>query len=108
VGEESAAGDWPEGLVGRWRKVLAPDCADRYPATLVFSEGTYRGERGEGQGMIWWDAGIYSLEAGDLSLSVATDELVRYRVERRGDRLEITDPDGCRFAYEPEPAPAAG
>jgi len=93
-------------LAGTWRKVDAPDCADRYPNHLTFEAGTYRGQRGEGQGFIWWDAGIYRLEGEtDLVLSVATDELVRYRATVDGDRLHVVDPDGCRFTYERERSP---
>jgi hypothetical protein len=88
-------------LTGSWRKRDAPGCADRYPDVLTFSTGTYRGTRGEGQGFIWWDAGIYRIE-GDrrLVLSVATDELVGYEVRRVGDVLEVVDSEGCRFSYQ--------
>ncbi|MGY1695677.1 MULTISPECIES: hypothetical protein [unclassified Geodermatophilus] len=87
-------------LTGSWRKVDAPACADRYPDVLTFSTGTYRGARGPEQAGIWWDAGIYRLEDDRrLVLSVATDELVAYQVHRRGDVLEVVDPDGCRFSY---------
>lgn len=89
-------------LAGEWRKADdAPECARRYPDHLTFSTGTtYRGQRGEGQGFIWWDAGTYRLEGeNDLLLTVATDELVRYQVTVDGDRLDAEDPDGCRFSY---------
>jgi hypothetical protein len=50
--------------------------------------------------MIWWDAGIYRVEQGStLVLSVATDELVRYSIDLRGDLMEVTDNDGCHFSY---------
>lgn len=93
-----------EELVGTWRKITAEPCAEKYPATITFSTGTYRGARGPGQGMVWWDAGIYRREGPRvLLLSVATDELVRYAIETHGDRLDVTDPDGCRFTYQREP-----
>jgi hypothetical protein len=68
---------------------------------LEFATGTYRGRRGPGQGMVWWDAGIYRMEGSNkLVVGTATDELVEYRIELDGDRLNVTDPDGCRFTYE--------
>jgi hypothetical protein len=92
-------------LVGAWRKVSAPSCAEKYPDTVTFSTGTYRGTRGAGQGMVWWDAGIYRLENPDtLVLGVATDELITYRIELEGDQLNVTDPDGCRFTYQRQSA----
>jgi hypothetical protein len=93
----------PPTLVGSWKKVTESACADKYPATITFSTGTYRGARGPGQGMVWWDAGIYRLEGETtLVLSVATDELVTYQVVIHDDRLDVTDPDGCRFSYQRE------
>jgi len=87
-------------LVGRWEKVTTDPSAEKYPHGVVFATGTYRGTRGPGQGMVWWDAGIYRIEGPQtLLLSVATDELVTYRLDLRPDRFEVTDPDGCRFAY---------
>lgn len=93
-------------LVGTWHKVTTDPCAEKYPATITFSTGTYRGSRGPGQGMVWWDAGIYRLEGPRaLVLSVATDELVRYEIDVRGDRIDVIDADGCRFAYRREAPP---
>ena len=87
-------------LVGSWRKSASPPCADKYPDTVEFAEGTYRGTRGEGQGFVWWDAGVYRLEEpGQLVLGTATDELVSYSVRLGPDRLEVIDPEGCRFVY---------
>ncbi|MDM0109654.1 hypothetical protein QTH97_32370 [Variovorax sp. J22R24] len=87
-------------LVGRWEKVTTHACAEKYPQGITFSTGTYRGTRGPGQGMVWWDAGIYRVEGPQtLLLSVATDELVTYRLDYRSDWFEATDPDGCRFEY---------
>jgi len=87
-------------LVGSWqRDDDQPDCAAKYPMELDFGPGTYRGRRGAGQGFLWWDAGSYRLEPGRLLLTVATDELVTYQVEVTGGRLDVVDPDGCRFAY---------
>ena len=58
-------------MVGTWTKATTAACADKYPATLTFSTGTYRGMRGPEQGMVWWDAGIYRLE-GENTLVVGT------------------------------------
>jgi hypothetical protein len=95
----------PSGpLAGTWIKVDAPVCAERYPDRVTFSTGTYRGERGPAQGMVWWDAGIYRLEDPQtLVLSVATDELVRYAIRLHGGDLLVTDPEGCEFRYRRQP-----
>jgi hypothetical protein len=95
----------PEGpkidLAGAWRKKDAPACADKYPDSLTFSTGTYRGARGDQQGFIWWDAGIYRMEGERrLLLSTASDELTAYEVQLHGDVLAVVDPDGCRFSYQ--------
>ena len=87
-------------LVGSWTKTGAPSCADKYPDSLTFAAGTYRGARGATQGFIHWDAGTYRLETDrSLVLTTATDELVHYDVELQGDTLTVRDPDGCVFAY---------
>jgi hypothetical protein len=91
------------GLVGTWVKTTAAACADKYPATLAFSTGTYRGSRGPGQGLIWWDAGIYRLEDPQtLVVGTATDELISYPIVLRDDRFEVTDSEGCRVSYRRE------
>jgi hypothetical protein len=91
-------------LVGSWTKEESPPCAQIYPQNLIFAEGTYRGKRGEGQGFVWWDAGIYRIEApGRLVLGTATDALVTYEIRLDGDRLEVTDPDDCHFTYRRQP-----
>jgi hypothetical protein len=96
----------PPALVGSWRKVDAPECAQRYPEVLTFAPSTYRGARGAAQGFISWDAGIYNLEdPGRLVLSTASDELVAYQMHLEGDVLQLVDPDGCRFSYQRIPAP---
>ena len=95
----------PEVLVGVWKKIGTPTCAEKYPETITFSTGTYRGARGSGQGMIWWDAGTYRIEGSNtLVVGTATDELVRYEIELQGERLDVSDPDGCRFAYRRQSA----
>jgi hypothetical protein len=91
----------PQALVGSWKKVGAPSCAEKYPETISFSTGTYRGTRGASQGMIWWDAGIYRIEGSNtLVIGTATDELIHYEISLQGDRLDVTDAEGCRFAYQ--------
>jgi len=94
----------PSGsLIGTWNKVTAAACADKYPATLTFATGTYRGTRGPGQGMVWWDAGIYRLEdSRTLVVGTATDELVTYRIALQADHFDVTDADGCRVTYRRE------
>jgi hypothetical protein len=92
-------------LIGTWHKVTTATCAEKYPAVITFSTGTYRGARGPGQGMVWWDAGIYRLEGPrTLVLGVATDELVTYEIDIHGDGFDVTDPDQCRFSYRRAPA----
>jgi hypothetical protein len=90
----------PGDVVGTWTKATAAPCADKYPASLVFSTGTYRGARGPGQGMVSWDAGIYRLEgAGTIVVGTATDELVTYRIALHADQFVITDAEGCQVTY---------
>lgn len=90
-------------LIGSWKRTTESSCAEKYPVRVTFSTGTYRGTRGPGQGIIWWDAGIYRFEAPNtLVLSVANDELVRYRIELHGDDFDVTDAEGCRFTYRRE------
>jgi hypothetical protein len=91
-------------LTGLWHKVGAPTCAEKYPNSLTFSAGTYRGARGKGQGFILWDAGIYRVEDQyRLLLSVATDELVTYEIHLHGNVLAVVDPGGCHFSYQRVP-----
>jgi hypothetical protein len=101
--ETDAAPETP--LIGTWTKTTTSSCAEKYPASLTFAAGTYRGARGEGQGMIWWDAGIYRLEGPHtLVVGTATDELVTYRLDLHGDRFDVTDPEGCRVTWRRSPA----
>ncbi|MBM2617034.1 hypothetical protein JIG36_15865 [Actinoplanes sp. LDG1-06] len=86
-------------LAGEWHKVDAPECAAGYPEFLTFSAGRYTGRRGESQGFVRWDAGIFRLEGGRLVLSGADDRLVAYAFDIDGDLLRITDPEGCTFSY---------
>ena len=87
-------------MVGTWTKATTAACADKYPATLTFSTGTYRGMRGPEQGMVWWDAGISRLEGENtLVVGTATDELVKYQIVVHGDRFEFTDSEGCVVTY---------
>jgi hypothetical protein len=87
-------------VVGTWTKTTTAACADKYPLTMTFSTGTYRGTRGPGQGMVWWDAGIYRFEDGKtLVIGTATDELVSYQASLQGNQLEVTDAEGCRVTY---------
>jgi hypothetical protein len=89
-----------QGVVGTWIKTTTAACADKYPETLTFSTGTYRGTRGPGQGMVWWDAGIYRLEGPrTLVVGTATDELITYQIDLQADRFEATDSEGCRVTY---------
>ncbi|MCK1383582.1 hypothetical protein [Bradyrhizobium sp. 21] len=89
-----------QSLVGTWTKATASACADKYPATVIFSTGTYRGTRGPGQGMVWWDAGIYRLEdSKTLVVGTATDELVTYQFSLQADQFEFTDSESCHVIY---------
>ncbi|MET0163798.1 MAG: hypothetical protein ABW318_02185 [Vicinamibacterales bacterium] len=87
-------------MVGTWTKTTTAACADKYPATITFATGTYRGTRGPGQGMVWWDAGIYRLEdTSTLVVGTATDELVTYQIALHAERCEVTDSEGCLVTY---------
>jgi hypothetical protein len=51
--------------------------------------------------MIWWDAGIYRIEGSNtLVIGTATDELIHYEITLHGDRLDVTDAEGCQFTYQ--------
>jgi hypothetical protein len=90
-------------LVGQWSRVVDDPCALAYPATITFGASTYRGTRSAKQGMIWWDAGIYRVEAPNtLIIATATDELVGYAITVQGDGFAFTDANGCRVAYRRE------
>ena len=90
-------------LVGSWHKITTNACANKYPEKISFAAGTYSGTRAPGQPFVWWDAGIYRLEdEATLVLGTATDELVAYKIQLSTDRLDVTDPDGCRFSYQRE------
>ena len=98
----SVVADAPEhslSVAGMWTKATTAACADKYPATLTFSTGTYRGTRGPGQGMVSWDAGIYRLEGKTLVVGTATDELVTYEIALQSDRFQFTDSEGCVVVY---------
>jgi hypothetical protein len=96
----------PIDLTGDWLQPgNQPGCAAAYPRSLSFRPGTYRGTRGEGQGFVRWDAGIYRVQDGGLELSTATDELVRYAIQLDGDLLTVVDPEGCRITYQRVPPP---
>jgi hypothetical protein len=98
------ASEHSRNVVGTWIKAPAAQCADKYPATLTFSTGTYRGTRGPGQGMVWWDAGIYRFEdVRTLVVGTANDELVTYRIDFQGDQFDVTDAEGCRVTYRRAP-----
>jgi hypothetical protein len=100
ISEHTMADKQTPDVVGTWKKVTTASCADKYPATVTFSTGTYRGTRGPGQGMVWWDAGIYRFEDDKtLVMSTATDELVTYQISLQADRFEVTDAEGCRVTY---------
>jgi hypothetical protein len=95
----------PASLVGTWKKLSTEPCADRYPATITFSTGTYLGARAPEQGFISWDAGIYRQEGpGSLVIGTATDALVTYELTVDGDRFEVTDADGCHVIYQRAPS----
>lgn len=88
-------------LEGRWRKLTTDAALDEYPAEITFAADTYLARRGPEQKMIWWDAGIYRVqEPASLVLSTATDEMVTYAMQRKGNRLMIEIPDLGTVRYE--------
>lgn len=97
-------------LEGDWVKAGdQPACAAAYPDRLCFVApetstcGTYRGSRGREQGFVRFDAGIFRVEAGDLLLTSATDELVRHGLHLSDDELTLVAPDGCHITYRRDP-----
>jgi hypothetical protein len=88
-------------LEGRWHKVTEDEALDQYPAEITFAEDTYVAQRGEQQGMIWWDAGIYRIDGPTtLVLSTATDSMVTYSMRCHGTQLAIDVPDKGTVVYE--------
>jgi hypothetical protein len=93
----------PADLAGTWqRREPSAPCAARYAARLQLEPGgLYTGQAATPGEFTWWDAGTWRVkDAATLALSVANDEVVDYRFELRGDRLAITDRDGCRVEYQ--------
>ena len=98
---KSAQPDPRSRLVGRWQKLTIDEALNQYPAEIKFAEDTYLGSRGDEQGMIWWDAGIYRIQdRKTLVLSTATDEMVTYTMRLRGKRLKVDVPDKGTVVYE--------
>jgi hypothetical protein len=96
----------PATLSATWVRVEpAPACAAKYAAQLVIQPGgLYSGQAAARGEFTWWDLGTWRVKApGVLALSVANDEVIDYRFEQRGDRLSITDKDGCRSEYRRTP-----
>jgi len=92
----------PGPLTGRWLRESADECAGRYPAEITFAAGTtFLGTRGEDQGMVVWDAGIFRLQDDDqtLVMSTSSDELVTYPVRVESDLMSFVDADGCGVTY---------
>jgi hypothetical protein len=91
----------PVSLQGQWKRTEGQPETDQFPDTVTFAEATYLGKRGAHQGFVIWDAGIYRLETDTrLVIGTASDELVAYEFANDGDRFVVTDPSGCRVAYE--------
>lgn len=93
-------------LQGRWRRVSGGDCANAYPAQIVFEQARYLGTKDRAtQGFIVWDAGGFRVESADVvMIQTADDAQVRYRYKLSGGRLTFVDEAGCEFSYERDEA----
>ena len=49
-----------------------------------------------------WDAGTFAVEESTLAISTSNDAIMRCVARLDGDRLTLTDPEGCTFAYRRE------
>ena len=89
-------------LAGTWVKETRQPCSSSYPDELeLHPGGRYLGRMRAGARVHpRWDVGTYErLPDGRLGISMSNDAIGRYAFERDGDRLILTDEDGCRFAY---------
>jgi hypothetical protein len=89
-------------LTGRWSKVSGDPCSSSYPDRLELQAGgRYEGHMLPGaREHPRWDVGTFSQEAsGALAISTSNDAIMRCTVTLEGDRLTLTDPEGCTFSY---------
>jgi hypothetical protein len=88
-------------LVGSWQRSGSEPCAARYAASLrIDANGLYFGQPEQAGEFTWWDAGTWRVNtAGELSLSVANDEVITYRYTLADDVLKITDLQECTAVY---------
>ncbi len=109
-GSGQDADPYAPSLIGRWEKAsCVGTCAHDYPDVIRFSEGTYLGSKGPGQGFVLWDAGIYSRPSADsLRLSTATDELMTYQCSVSATQLTVTAGPDCHLEYRRLPDADAG
>jgi hypothetical protein len=93
-----------EDLTGIWVKERGDPCSSGYPDRLELQAG------GRYEGLMLpgarehprWDVGTFSVEAGALAISTSNDAIMRCVARLDGDRLTLTDPEGCTFAYRRE------
>ena len=89
-------------LTGAWTKVSGDPCSSGYPDQLELQAGgRYEGAMLPGaREHPRWDVGTYERDAeGALAISTSNDAIMRCTIELDGDRLTLTDPEGCTFAY---------
>jgi len=92
-------------LTGAWTKVSGDPCSSSYPDRLELQAGgRYEGRMLPGaREHPRWDVGTFAQEAsGALAISTSNDAIMRCAVRLDGDRLTLTDPDGCTFSYRRE------
>ena len=89
-------------LTGRWSKVSGDPCSSSYPDRLELQAGgRYEGHMLPGaREHPRWDVGTFYQEgSGALAISTSNDAIMRCTVTLEGDRLTLTDPEGCTFSY---------
>ena len=89
-------------LTGTWSKVTGDPCSSSYPDRLELQAGgRYEGSMLPGaREHARWDVGTFAREEdGTLAISTSNDAIMRCTVRLAGDRLTLTDPEGCTFSY---------
>lgn len=98
-------------LIGRWRRVtkLPPPVRPEVipfgqdpallPEVIDFSGARYRASKAPGQTFIAWDVGIYRLEGGELSITLANDAFANYPIELTPNEFTVVDATGYRTTY---------
>lgn len=89
-------------LLGKWAKITAAACAQKYPGTIAFKpNGLYQAEA-EPDAAVHpvWDVGTFTVKQGTVALSTATDAVIAYSFLIKGNTLIIKDGEGCEIRFQ--------